>query len=140
MGLSALIKRTEARLAAETDPKTHAEIALDLATYAKTRADCDDDDSDPEDDDEDEKKSKKTSKKRTIHIEDTESEEATTAAPAPAASRDPNAAIRLGPSPIESRDALIASAPIELRELLATMPLDVLAKTVAGLKAKGGAK
>lgn len=60
--LDALIKRTEAKLAAETDPKRRAAIAADLATYAKTAAECDDDD-DGEEDDEDEKKSKKAKAK-----------------------------------------------------------------------------
>lgn len=49
MDLDALIKRTEAKLAAETNPKRRAEIALDLATYAKTRAECDDEDPDEDD-------------------------------------------------------------------------------------------
>jgi hypothetical protein len=59
MDLDALIKRTEAKLAAETDKKRRAELALDLATYAKTAAECDDDDDEDDDEDEDEKKSKK---------------------------------------------------------------------------------
>jgi len=59
--LDALIQKTQAALAAETNPKRRAELAADLARQMKTAAECDPDDDDDGEEDEDEKKSKKAS-------------------------------------------------------------------------------
>lgn len=59
--LDALITKTKAAIAAETDPAKILALTSDLAAYAKAAKDCDDEDEDEEDDDE-EKKSKKSSK------------------------------------------------------------------------------
>lgn len=77
VGLDALIKRTQAAIAAETNPKRRAALAADLSRQMTVAAECDDGD---EDDEEGEKKSKKAAKRA--------EEEAAAAAP-PVAAKPP---------------------------------------------------
>ena len=82
VSLTVKIQKTQAAIAAETDPVKLAALAADLTTYAKAAKDCDDDEEE-DDDDEEEKKAKKAKKAEADEKKAKEAKEAKDKAAAP---------------------------------------------------------